>query len=79
MYALPLATRFRFRNDILPVSSSSNNRNAFKISSRESEKEANGIIKSRVTTIKSHETIVNQGWDDDKSIMHEILHLIKQH
>ncbi|DAZ96310.1 TPA: hypothetical protein N0F65_008434 [Lagenidium giganteum] len=31
-----LATRFRLRNEILPVSSSSNSRNAFKISSRES-------------------------------------------
>jgi len=31
-----LATRLRFLNEILPVSSSSNNRNAFKISSFES-------------------------------------------
>ena len=30
------ATRFKLRKEILPVSSSSNNRNAFKISSRES-------------------------------------------
>ena len=43
---VPLATRFRFRNDILPVSSSSNNRKAFRISSRESDRAKEIHIKS---------------------------------
>eukprot|EP01033_Poteriospumella_lacustris_P010503 gene10503-gene11359 len=42
-----LATRFRFRNEILPVSSSSKSRNAFKISSRESRSLIFAVIISK--------------------------------
>jgi len=42
-----LATRFRFRNEIFPVSSSSKSRNAFRISSRESFSLIFAVIISR--------------------------------